>query len=174
MFDDGGELALVDVREELIYSQGHLLLARSVPLSRLELKFAALVPRHETRIVLCDDGDGLAERAAAILSRNRYTDLRVLGGGIAAWAAAGFEVFTGVNVPSKAFGEFVEHEDGTPSISADELARLFARRRISSSSTVVRSTNMRGFPFRARPTCPAPNWYCGRAILRRRRTPWSS
>lgn len=125
MFDDGGELALVDVREELIYSQGHLLLARSVPLSRLELKFAALVPRHETRIVLCDDGDGLAERAAAILSRNRYTDLRVLGGGIAAWAAAGFEVFTGVNVPSKAFGEFVEHEDGTPSISADELARLF-------------------------------------------------
>src|SRR6516164_8242213 len=52
--DYGGELALVDVREELIYSQGHLLLARSAPLSRLELKFAGLVPRHETRIVLCD------------------------------------------------------------------------------------------------------------------------
>jgi rhodanese-related sulfurtransferase len=49
MLDDRGELALVDVREELIYSQGHLLLARSAPLSRLELKFAELVPRRTTR-----------------------------------------------------------------------------------------------------------------------------
>ena len=50
LLTDGGELALIDVREELIYSQGHLLLARSAPLSRLELKFAALVPRRTTRI----------------------------------------------------------------------------------------------------------------------------
>jgi rhodanese-related sulfurtransferase len=123
MLDDRGELALVDVREELIHSQGHLLLARSAPLSRLELRFAELVPRRTTRIVLCDDNDGLAERAAAVLARNGYSDLRVLAGGVAAWAAAGFELFTGVNVPSKAFGEFIEHEDGTPSIAADELAR---------------------------------------------------
>jgi rhodanese-related sulfurtransferase len=124
MFDDGGELALVDVREELIYSQGHLLLARSAPLSRLELKFAQLVPRRATRIVLCDDGDGLAERAARVLARNGYTDLRVLAGGVTAWARAGFELFTGVNVPSKAFGEFIEHEEATPSITAEELATL--------------------------------------------------
>ena len=127
MVDDGGELALVDVREELIYSQGHLLLARSAPLSRLELKFAELVPRRATRIVLCDDNDGLAERAAAVLARNGYSDLHILGGGVAAWAAAGFELFTGVNVPSKAFGEFIEHEDGTPSIAADELARAIGK-----------------------------------------------
>ena len=50
--EGGGELALIDVREELIFSQNHLLLARSVPLSRFELKFAALVPRRSTRIVL--------------------------------------------------------------------------------------------------------------------------
>ena len=121
---DGDELALIDVREELVYSQGHLLLARSAPLSRLELKFAALVPRRTTPIVLCDADDGLASRAASVLARNGYSDLRILSGGISAWAAAGFELFTGVNVPSKAFGEFVEHEDGTPSIAADELARL--------------------------------------------------
>jgi rhodanese-related sulfurtransferase len=125
MFDDGGELALVDVREELIFSQGHLLLARSAPLSRLELKFAELVPRRATRIVLCDNNDGLAERAAAVLARNGYSDLRILSGGVAAWAAAGFELFTGVNVPSKAFGEFIEHQDHTPSIAADELKRAF-------------------------------------------------
>jgi len=124
MLEDGGEIALVDVREELIYSQGHLLLARSAPLSRLELKFAQFIPRRTTRIVLCDGNDGLAERAAATLARNGYSDLHILAGGVEAWAAAGFELFTGVNVPSKAFGEFIEHEDGTPSIAADELAHL--------------------------------------------------
>ncbi len=124
MIGDGGELALVDVREELIFSQRHLLLARSIPLSRLELKFAQLVPRRATRIVLCDDGDGAAGRAAAILDRNGYSDLAILDGGVDAWAAAGYELFSGVNVPSKAFGEYIEHESGTPSIAAAELEQL--------------------------------------------------
>jgi rhodanese-related sulfurtransferase len=124
MIGDGGELALVDVREELVFSQRHLLLARAIPLSRLELKFAQLVPRRSTRIVLCDDGDGLAGRAAAILARNGYSDLAILDGGIDAWAAAGYELFSGVNVPSKAFGEYIEHECGTPSIAAAELEKL--------------------------------------------------
>jgi rhodanese-related sulfurtransferase len=122
------EIALVDVREELIFSQRHLLLARSIPLSRLELKFAWLVPRRATPIVLCDDGDGLAERAAAVLARNDYSNVSILAGGVAAWETAGFEVFSGVNVPSKAFGEFVEHFNGTPSIAAAELEQLLRRR----------------------------------------------
>ena len=36
MLTDGGEIAPIDLREELIYSRNHLLWARSVPLSRLE------------------------------------------------------------------------------------------------------------------------------------------
>jgi len=124
MLGDGDELALIDVREELVFSQSHLLLARSVPLSRFELKFARLVPRRATRIVLCDDGDGLAEQAAAILSRNGYTDLRILCGGVTGWGAAGFELFSGVNVPSKAFGEYIEHACATPGIAAGELEKL--------------------------------------------------
>jgi rhodanese-related sulfurtransferase len=123
MLADGEELALIDLREELIFSQGHLLFARSIPLSRLELKFARLVPRLSTRIVLCDDADGLVERAAEILQCSGYGNLFHLDG-VAAWAAAGLVLFSGVNVPSKAFGEFVEHASGTPSISADELDRL--------------------------------------------------
>jgi rhodanese-related sulfurtransferase len=124
MIADGGELAVADVREELIFSQRHLLLARSLPLSRLELKFAQLVPRRTTRVVLCDDNDGLAERAATILARNGYSSLSILDGGVDAWAAAGFELFSGVNVPSKAFGEFIEHANHTPSIAAEQLERL--------------------------------------------------
>ena len=124
MIADGNELAIVDVREELIFSQRHLLLARSVPLSRLELKFAQLVPRRATRIVLCDDDGKLAARAAAVLGRNGYSNLSILDGGVDAWAAAGFELFSGVNVPSKAFGEFIEHANHTPSIAAAELDRM--------------------------------------------------
>src|SRR6516225_4772054 len=137
MLADGQELAIVDLREELIFSQSHLLFARSVPLSRLELKFARLVPRRGTRIVLCDDADGLVERAADILARAGYTNLHALDGGVAAWAKAGFELFSGVNVPSKAFGEFVEHASATPSIDAAELARRIHDLAPSPQTTVV-------------------------------------
>jgi len=124
MLDDPDELAIIDVREELIFSQNHLLHARSVPLSRLELLFAALVPRRGTRIVLCDDDDGAAQRAARILADAGYHNLAVLAGGVAGWQKAGFELFSGVNVPSKAFGEFIEHTSHTPSIAPEELARM--------------------------------------------------
>ena len=68
MLTDGEEIALIDVREELPYSQNHLLWARSVPLSRLALRFAQLVPRRTTRIVLCDDGSGLIDPSQIRLS----------------------------------------------------------------------------------------------------------
>ena len=124
MLADGEELALIDLREELIFSQNHLLWARSVPLSRLELRFGRLVPRKGTRIVLCDDADGLAQRAADVLARAGYSNLSYLDGGVAAWTAAGFELFSGVNVPSKALGEFIEHACATPNIGPEELHRL--------------------------------------------------
>lgn len=121
MLSDGEELALIDVREELIYSQKHLLWARSVPLSRIELRFARLVPRKATRIVLLDDNDGIVERAAAILMNAAYVDISYLEGGVAGWEKAGFVTFSGMHVPSKAFGEFVEHDSDTPSVSPQEL-----------------------------------------------------
>ena len=121
MLTDGEELALIDVREELTYSQNHLLWARSVPLSRIELRFAGLVPRKATRIVLVDDNDGIVERAAAILMNAAYVDISYLEGGVAGWENAGFVTFSGMHVPSKAFGEFVEHDSGTPSVGAQEL-----------------------------------------------------
>jgi rhodanese-related sulfurtransferase len=124
MLADGEELALLDVREELVFSDSHLLHARSAPLSRLELRAPALVPRRTARVVLVDAGDGLAERAAQVLSRHGYTDLSVLEGGIHGWTGAGHVLFSGMNVPSKAFGEVVEHQSGTPSIDAQALKRM--------------------------------------------------
>src|SRR5579864_409607 len=114
MLSDGEELALLDIREEGIFAEGHLFAAASLPLSRLELKLDALVPRRDTRIVLCDDGDGLANRAARRLMRFGCRNLAALAGGVKGWSEAGYELFSGIYVPSKAFGEVVEHEAKTP------------------------------------------------------------
>ncbi len=124
LVEAGGELAMLDVREEGVHARGHLFLATSAPLSQLELRIARLVPRLATRIVLVDDDEHLAQRAARVLRSLGYRDLHVLAGGNAGWKAAGYELYSGVHVPSKAFGEHVEHRDGTPRIAAAELKAM--------------------------------------------------
>ncbi len=121
LFDDGGELAVIDVREEGVFGQRHLLRGANIPLSVLELNVRDLVPRAGTRIVLIDAEDGLAARAAETLAAMGYSDIKIMTGGVEGWGAAGFELFSGMNVPSKVFGEHIEHHCDTPNISAEEL-----------------------------------------------------
>ncbi len=122
---DGDELALIDVREQGVFFHSHLFWAVCLPLSRLELLILDLVPRKSVRIVLCDDGpSGVAGAAMEVLDALGYGDVRILEGGTAAWAEAGYELYSGVNVPSKAFGEFVEHAYDTPRVPAQELDEL--------------------------------------------------
>ena len=121
MLSDGGEIAFIDVREHGQYGEGHPFFAVNLPYSRLEALAPRLMPRRSVRCVVMDDGDGVAEKAAARLAALGYTDLTVMAGGAPAWAVAGFTLFKGVNLPSKTFGELVEHEMHTPSISAEEL-----------------------------------------------------
>jgi len=129
MLHDGGEIALLDVREAGQFGESHLLFATPLPYSRLEIDIAALVPRKTVRIVLCDDGaSGVSALAAKRLQAAGYTDVSVLAGGNRAWATAGYALFKGVNVPSKLFGELVENEYDTPRITVRELARMQAAR----------------------------------------------
>ena len=74
-FDDGCELAVIDVREEGVFGQRHILRCNNIPLSVLELSIRDLVPRLETRVVLVDAKDGLVERATTTLSRDVITFL---------------------------------------------------------------------------------------------------
>ena len=120
------ELALLDVREQGVHYRGHPFYASSAPLSRLEMVIGDLVPRKTAPIVVFDGGEGLVEQAAKRLAEMGYTSVEILEGGTEAWRSAGGELFSGVNVPSKAFGEFVEHAYETPRISADELDKLKA------------------------------------------------
>jgi rhodanese-related sulfurtransferase len=121
--NDGKELAILDPREEGTYGLGHLLHAVNIPLSKLELNIDLLVPRLSTRIVLADGGEGTAERAAVRLEELGYTNLAVLEGGYPAWKQAGYEIFSGMSVPGKAFGEWIALHYETPEITAEDLHR---------------------------------------------------
>jgi rhodanese-related sulfurtransferase len=125
---DGHEIALLDAREEVPYHERHLLMAACVPLGRLEAIVPSSVPRKSTRVVWCDDGEGLAQRAAARMTALGYPDVAVLDGGIAAWEQAGHRIYSGVHVPSKAFAEVVEHAAHTPWITAEELKAMMDRK----------------------------------------------
>jgi rhodanese-related sulfurtransferase len=119
------ELALLDVREQGVHYQGHPFFACALPLSRLEMMVDDLLPRRSVPVVLLDGGsEDLAARAAEKLAGLGYSDIAILEGGSAGWKAAGGELFSGVNVPSKAFGEFVEHHFDTPRVPPQEIKRL--------------------------------------------------
>lgn len=121
---DGGEIAILDSREEMPFGERHILMASCMPYGRVEVMADDLVPRRGARVVWCDDGDGTAAIAAERMAALGYTDVSVLDGGIAAWEAAGFRLYSGVHVPSKAFAEVVEHDAGTPWITASQLKAM--------------------------------------------------
>jgi rhodanese-related sulfurtransferase len=126
---DGDELAVLDAREQGVYFDSHLFHAACMPLSTVELTMPRLVPRASTRIVWCDGGPDstdpeLAARAFTKATELGYTNCYLLQGGTDGWASNGGELYAGVNVPSKAFGEFVEHTYDTPRIPAAELKAL--------------------------------------------------
>ena len=122
------EIALLDVREHGQYGQAHLFLATSLPYSRLEDDIARLVPRKEVRIVVYDEsGKDVAQRAAHALIARGYSNVFILENGTQGWLLANLTLFAGVNLPSKTFGELVEHICHTPRITAQELTAMVAR-----------------------------------------------
>lgn len=123
---DGKEIALLDVREEAPFAQEHPLWAANFPLSRLELEAWDRIPRRDTPIVIYghDDSGDLAPKAAHVLRTLGYSTIGLLEHGLEGWRAAGGELFSDVNVPSKSFGELVEAQRHTPSLSAQEVQAL--------------------------------------------------
>lgn len=122
------ELALIDVREEDPYAQAHPLWSVQLGAGRIALDAPWRLPRRDVAIAVFDNGEGLAEPAARELQALGYSAVHLLDhdgrGGLAAWRDAGGELFRDVNVPSKSFGELVEHERHTPSLSAEEVKAL--------------------------------------------------
>ena len=121
------EIALVDLREEHPFAQAHPLWAVQLSPLRLAADAPWRLPRRDVDVVLYDDGDGLVDAAAATLAQMGYTRVHRLAGGLDGWRRSGGELFRDVNVPSKAFGELVEHERGTPSLPAEQVRAMLDR-----------------------------------------------
>ncbi|MEG3596412.1 MAG: rhodanese-like domain-containing protein, partial [Actinomycetota bacterium] len=115
------ELAIVDPRDHETYSQGHLLWAASLRLDDALVAAEVLLPRLSTPIVIAGEEEDEARALQSVLKENGWTDVAVLEGGIGSWADAGHELYSGVNVPSKLFGELVERHYGTPHVKAEQL-----------------------------------------------------
>ena len=122
------EIALLDVRHEAAFATGHPLFAANMAVGRIELEAEARLPRKDAPVVVYDSGECLVAEAADRLKGLGYTNVRALGGGLQAWKDAGFELFQDVNSYAKAFGELVESRRHTPSLSAEEVSQLIARK----------------------------------------------
>jgi rhodanese-related sulfurtransferase len=122
------EIALLDVRHEAAVATGHPLFAANMAADRVALEAGTRLPRKDVPIIVYDAGEGLVAAATDRLTALGYTNVRQLEGGLQAWRMAGYELFQDVNSYAKAFGELVESRRHTPSLSAEEVAALMARK----------------------------------------------
>jgi rhodanese-related sulfurtransferase len=116
--------AVFDVRERGEYNACQIAHATSLPRSQIEFRIARLVPSRSLPLVLYDEGGKRATLAAQTLMELGYFEVSLLQGGLHAWKEEGFPTASGVNVPSKAFGERVHHQRNIPEILPEELKGL--------------------------------------------------
>jgi rhodanese-related sulfurtransferase len=114
--------AMFDVREPMEYERGHIRGSTLLPRRQIEARIGDLVRRRDTQILLVDDDTGRAVIAARNLSALGYRNACALIGGVDAAANVGLTISTGTNVPSKHFGEEVQHAHEVPSVDAATLA----------------------------------------------------
>jgi rhodanese-related sulfurtransferase len=120
----GKSYALFDVREQGEYNAQQIFTATSLPRRQIEFRLFHLVPAHHVLLVAYDDGGERASLAAATMEQMGYEKVSVLEGGLPAWTSAGYRTVSGVNVPSKAFGERVHSKTKVPEITPEELKDL--------------------------------------------------
>jgi len=116
--------AVLDVRERGEYNRCQIRGTTSLPRSQIEFRISQLVPNAGIPIIIYDQAEERASLAAETLTELGYRIVSILRGGMAAWCNEDRPTVSGVNVPSKAFGEKVHHERNIPEISPDELYRL--------------------------------------------------
>ena len=87
------ECALLDVREHGQYGEGHPFLSVHCPYSDFEQSILRLVPNVHVRVILMDDGDGVAELAARRAQQMGYRAVSVMLGGAQGWSSAGLRLY---------------------------------------------------------------------------------
>lgn len=150
--------ALLDVREEGQFGEGHPFLAVNCPYSYFEQWVSRLVPSTWVPTILIDDGDGVATRAAELMAVMGYTHVSCVDGGIPAWRSQGLNLYQGVNLPSKTLGEWVEHQETIRRITPTQLADWQSTGTPFISSTAGPLTSIQKCPFLGPNACPMGSW----------------
>jgi rhodanese-related sulfurtransferase len=119
-----GLFAVFDVRERGEYNDCQIPHTTSLPRSQIEFRIAELVRNRAIPIALYDEGGRRAELAAQTLTQLGYEQILILRGGLSAWQSEGRETVSGVNVPSKAFGERIHHDRQVPDLSPEDLMQM--------------------------------------------------
>ena len=123
----GGSYALLDIREAGEYTSGHIPGTTLLPRRDIEFRIRDLVPVRNISVITVGDSGERAKLAATTIGLFGYQNVYVLQGGFPAWMEAGHPTATGVNVPSKEFGEKIHIECAVPEIDPGELHARTAR-----------------------------------------------
>ena len=116
------------------FNLGQISNATSLPRSQIESRIVELVPDRRIPIVVYDEGEGRAALAAHTLGEFGYEHVSILDGGLPEWRKEKLPSVSGVNVPSKAFGEKVHHERTIPESRLGNLEACSSARPIWLSS----------------------------------------
>ena len=109
LFASDAVFALIDAREQSEHQTEQILRSTQISLRDLIRIVGHLVPRKNTQLVLYSGEEKRAGEGAALLREEGYSEVAVLAGGLRAWKEAGEEVYAGIHVFSKLFGEVLYH-----------------------------------------------------------------
>lgn len=79
---------VVDVREPNEFTSGHIARAINIPLGQVATRSQELKKYKEKPIIVCCASGARSARAAAILRKEGFADVRNLAGGLSAWRSA--------------------------------------------------------------------------------------
>ncbi len=88
------KIVILDVSEAREYAGSHIPKARNVPISRLESDIQTIKKFKARPIVVCCRLGNRSGKAASILKKNGFTNIRTLQGGMAAWTKENLPVET--------------------------------------------------------------------------------
>jgi rhodanese-related sulfurtransferase len=123
-FKSPAEFVVIDPRSPQDFESGHILAATNLPLSVLRSGARRRIPSLNTAIIICSDDLELNLSAAVFLKSIDYIDIHILEQGFDAWRKTGGALFSGLHVPGKSFGEFIDHHCKTPVINVDDFLGL--------------------------------------------------
>ncbi len=88
------KIMILDVSEAKEYAGSHIPKARNIPISRLDSDIQTINKFKSRPVVVCCRVGNRSAKAAGILRKNGFTDIRTLHGGIVAWTKENLPIET--------------------------------------------------------------------------------